>query len=64
MLTVYEFNLAAQRAYQKAGFREIGRRRGAKLMGGRYWDEIYMDCIASEFESPLLKTVFQPDQPR
>jgi RimJ/RimL family protein N-acetyltransferase len=64
MLTVYEFNLAAQRAYQKAGFREIGHRRGARLMGGKYWDEIFMDCIAGEFESPLLKTVFKPDGPR
>jgi RimJ/RimL family protein N-acetyltransferase len=64
MLTVYEFNLAARRAYQKAGFREMGRRRSAKLMGGRYWDEIFMDCIAQEFESPLLQTIFRPDEPR
>jgi RimJ/RimL family protein N-acetyltransferase len=64
MLTVYEFNLAAQRAYRKAGFREIGRRRSAKLMGGKYWDEIFMDCIAEEFESPLLKAIFQADEPR
>ncbi|HET8521631.1 MAG TPA: GNAT family protein [Thermomicrobiales bacterium] len=64
MLTVYAFNLAAQRAYQKAGFREIGRRRESRLMGGKFWDEIFMDCIASEFESPHLTTVFQPDAPR
>jgi RimJ/RimL family protein N-acetyltransferase len=64
MLTVYEFNLAAQRVYRKAGFREIGRRRQCRLMGGRLWDEVYMDCLATEFESPLLARLFRPDEPR
>jgi len=64
LLTVYEFNRAAQRAYQKAGFREIGRRRQCRLMGGRLWDEIYMDCLATEFESPNLAKIFRPDAPR
>jgi diamine N-acetyltransferase len=63
MLKVYEFNLAGQRAYQKAGFREFGRRRQAQFMGGTLWDVIYMECLASEFESPVLKHVFAPDQP-
>ncbi len=62
MLKVYEFNPAARRAYEKAGFREIGRRRQSKWMGGRLWDEIYMDCLASEFESPVLAKVFAPDK--
>lgn len=64
MLTVYEFNLAGRRAYEKAGFREFGRRRQARLMGGRLWDEIYMDCLASEFTSPVLGKVFVPDEAR
>jgi diamine N-acetyltransferase len=64
MLTVYEFNLAARRAYEKAGFREIGRRRQARFMGGKFWDEVYMDCLASEFDSPVLANVFAPDEPR
>ncbi len=64
MLTVYAFNLQAIRTYQKAGFREIGRRREARYMGGRRWDEIHMDCLASEFESPVLAKVFTPDVPR
>lgn len=59
LLTVFEFNLGARRAYEKAGFKEIGRRRQAFLMGGRYWDVIYMDCLASEFTSPLLARVFR-----
>ncbi len=64
MLTVYEFNLAGQRAYTRAGFRPFGRRRQCRMMGGRLWDEIYMDCLASEFTSPVLGRVFVPDEPR
>src|SRR5688500_282914 len=43
MLTVAEFNLAGQRAYARAGFRECGRRRQCRWMAGRLWDEISMD---------------------
>jgi RimJ/RimL family protein N-acetyltransferase len=64
MLTVHEYNLAGRRTYQKAGFREIGRRREAWRFGGRRWDLIYMDCLATEFESPVLAEVFVPDEPR
>ncbi len=49
MLRVYEYNLAGLRAYRKAGFSEIGRRRECHWRGGRFWDAIYMDCLASEF---------------
>lgn len=64
MLTCYEFNAAGQRAYEKAGFRVFGRRHECHWMGGRLWDEIYMECLASEFESPVLARVFAPDEPR
>ncbi|MGH2559781.1 MAG: GNAT family N-acetyltransferase [Thermomicrobiales bacterium] len=47
MLTVYEFNLAGRRAYEKAGFREFGRRRRCSRFGQRLWDLIYMECVAS-----------------
>ena len=48
-LSVAEYNHAGRRAYQRAGFRETGRFRQAWLMGGRFWDEIIMDCLAGEF---------------
>jgi RimJ/RimL family protein N-acetyltransferase len=64
MLTVFEYNLAGRRAYEKAGFREFGRRRQSRQMGGRLWDEIYMDCIAADFTGTVLNTIFAPDEPR
>ena len=64
MLRVYAYNLAGKRAYEKAGFREFGRRRESKLMGGRLWDQIYMEALATEFTSPLLARLFVPDEPK
>jgi len=62
LLTAVSFNESGLRAYQRAGFREIGRRRECWLMGGRWYDEVYMDCIATEFDSPVLKHIFVPDE--
>lgn len=64
MLSVVEYNFAARRAYEKAGFKEFGRRRGADIIRGQRYDEIFMDCISSEFDSPVLARVFVPDNPR
>jgi diamine N-acetyltransferase len=64
MLRVFAYNPAAQRAYIKAGFREFARRTEAQLLGGRYWDVIYMECLAREFESPVLREIFVPDAAR
>jgi RimJ/RimL family protein N-acetyltransferase len=51
-LDTTSYNARAIRAYQKAGFKEIGRRRGAILLAGKRYDEVQMDCLASEFEAP------------
>jgi diamine N-acetyltransferase len=64
MLRVYAFNAAGIRAYEKAGFQVIGRRRESHLMAGRRWDEIFMECLANDFQSPLLGKIFAPDTPR
>ena len=64
-LETWEYNLAARRAYAKAGFREVGRRRQAKFFGGKFWDIVYMDCLASEFgPSPVLGQILVPDEVR
>lgn len=63
-LAVAEFNLAGRRAYEKAGFRECGRLRERLWLAARMWDEIHMDCLATEFESPVLAALFAPDTPK
>jgi diamine N-acetyltransferase len=62
MLSVFEFNRGAVRAYEKAGFKEIGRRRQSYFAGCRVWDEIWMDCLSTEFESPILAELFKTDE--
>jgi RimJ/RimL family protein N-acetyltransferase len=53
-LTTYDFNIAGQRAYLKAGFQEVGRRRQCRYLHGRYWDEIHFDLLATEFTKSRL----------
>jgi RimJ/RimL family protein N-acetyltransferase len=54
-LSVFSQNERAIRAYARAGFRVVGRRREAHRIGGRAYDIVYMDCLVSEFESPRLQ---------
>lgn len=54
MLEVFAFNERAIRAYQKAGFKEIGRRREAYFLNGKYYDEVYMDVLAKEFTESYI----------
>jgi diamine N-acetyltransferase len=49
------YNAGAIRAYEKAGFREIGRRRGGRILAGRRYDVVLMDCIAEEFVEPARR---------
>lgn len=64
ILRVSEYNRAGIRAYEKAGFKMIGRRRKSKLMGGKRWDTFYMEALAEGFASPVLARILQPDQPQ
>lgn len=52
-LRVRSFNEAGQQCYRKIGFKEIGRRRECVLVSGTYYDEIYMDILADEFEGNI-----------
>ena len=49
MLESYEFNDQAIRAYERAGFQVIGRRRDAVRALGRRWDSVLMDATAEGF---------------
>jgi len=64
LLTGVSFNPGALRAYERAGFREIGRRHACWLMGGTYYDEVFMEALSTDFESPVLKEIFVPDDMR
>jgi diamine N-acetyltransferase len=55
LLRVYSFNARGIRAYTKAGFKICGRRREAFRFGGRPYDVISMECLATEFDSPVLR---------
>ena len=57
VLKVYAFNQRGIRAYRRAGFREIGRRRAAFRLAGVAHDVIYMDCLAAEFRSPVSRAL-------
>jgi RimJ/RimL family protein N-acetyltransferase len=61
MLIVFEFNDAGIKAYQKAGFKEFGRRRECRLVGGKLWDEVQMDCLSTESEGTVLRRIYAPD---
>jgi RimJ/RimL family protein N-acetyltransferase len=54
LLVTFSWNTGAIRAYEKAGFREIGRRRGAAVTLGRRFDQVLMDAVADEFTGSVL----------
>ncbi len=54
LLYAMSYNERAIRAYARAGFRVIGRRRESHRWGDRAYDMILMDCLSTEFHSPVL----------
>ena len=55
MLGVYSYNTRAIKCYEKVGFKLVGRRREARIVGARKYDMIYMDLLARELEVKYLK---------
>jgi RimJ/RimL family protein N-acetyltransferase len=53
LLVVHATNEAGVKAYTRAGFQVIGRRREMICRDGRRYDLIYMDCTASDFFASL-----------
>jgi diamine N-acetyltransferase len=54
LLTVLPTNAGAIRAYEKAGFRRVGVRRRAIMARGERCDEVLMDAVREDFDSPVL----------
>ncbi len=53
LLQVLATNTAAIRAYERAGFRRVGTRRGAAWAGGGRVDELLMDAVPELLEPQL-----------
>lgn len=60
ILKTFGYNERAMRAYTRAGFRVMGRQREAARLGDQVYDIIFMDCLATEFRSPLKKVIELP----
>ena len=54
-LDVMSFNERAIRCYEKAGFKQYGRRRESEYVNGKYYDRISMDILKSEFKESYIK---------
>jgi diamine N-acetyltransferase len=54
MLEVLDWNVAGLTAYERAGFRRIGIRRGAVLSRGRRTDLVLMDAVPEDFGPSVL----------
>ncbi len=59
MLGVFAYNIRATKCYEKVGFKEIGRRRQARIIGGKKYDVILMDILADEFTSVYVKKLIE-----
>ncbi len=60
-LSVFSFNERGLRAYTRAGFREIGRRREALRRGDQLYDLVYMDCLSTEFHGSVMRRLLGID---
>jgi RimJ/RimL family protein N-acetyltransferase len=56
-LSFYDFNTKSKRIYEKCGFKTIGRRREAKIIGNLKFDIVYMDILAEEYKSVYIKNL-------
>jgi diamine N-acetyltransferase len=54
LLEVLDWNVAGLKAYERAGFRRIGVRRGARMSKGRATDVVLMDAIPADFGESVL----------
>ncbi|HEX9044159.1 MAG TPA: GNAT family protein [Candidatus Limnocylindrales bacterium] len=56
-LSVFSFNERAIRSYRKVGFLVEGRSRDAIFRDGRYWDELQMSILESDWRAGHEPTV-------
>jgi diamine N-acetyltransferase len=55
MLVTLEWNVAGLTAYERAGFRRVGIRRGATISRGRPTNFVIMDAVPEDFGASVLR---------
>ena len=55
LLETLDWNVAGLTAYERAGFRRIGVRRGAAMSRGRPTDLVLMDAVPQDFGTSVLR---------
>jgi diamine N-acetyltransferase len=55
LLETLEWNVAGLKAYERAGFRRVGVRRGAVISRGRRTDVVIMDAVPEDFGASVLR---------
>ena len=55
LLETLEWNVAGLAAYERAGFRRIGVRRGARISRGQPTDVVLMDAVPEDFGASVLR---------
>ena len=55
LLETLEWNVAGLTAYERAGFRRVGVRRGARMSRGRRTDMVLMDAGPADFGASVLR---------
>jgi RimJ/RimL family protein N-acetyltransferase len=55
LLETLEWNAPGLAAYERAGFRRIGVRRGARISRGRPTDIVLMDAVPEDFGASVLR---------
>jgi diamine N-acetyltransferase len=55
LLQTLEWNVAGLTAYERAGFRRVGVRRGAVMSRGRPTDVVIMDAVPEDFGASVLR---------
>jgi RimJ/RimL family protein N-acetyltransferase len=55
LLETLEWNVAGLQAYERAGFRRIGVRRGARISRGQPTNVVIMDAVPEDFAASVLR---------
>lgn len=54
-LELLSANERAHKCYLKCGFKDVGRKREAIFLNGKYYDKLQMDILENEFEGEYIR---------